>query len=150
MPKARFENKAKRKKKKIAKESLVLIAMAWSVRNKKNSLNFFEMMHCVCLFIYINIKRRKREESREREEEQQEQHEEQDENPYIFEEDKDFETRVETEGGRIRVLKKFTEKSKLLQGIENFRLAILEARAHTFVSPRHFDSEVVFFNIKGT
>ncbi|KAL2598996.1 hypothetical protein AAZV13_10G026700 [Glycine max] len=99
--------------------------------------------------IQEETREKKEEESREREEEQQEQHEEQDENPYIFEEDKDFETRVETEGGRIRVLKKFTEKSKLLQGIENFRLAILEARAHTFVSPRHFDSEVVFFNIKG-
>ncbi|NP_001237244.1 sucrose-binding protein 2 precursor [Glycine max] len=90
------------------------------------------------------------EETREKEEEHQEQHEEEeDENPYVFEEDKDFSTRVETEGGSIRVLKKFTEKSKLLQGIENFRLAILEARAHTFVSPRHFDSEVVLFNIKG-
>lgn len=90
------------------------------------------------------------EETREKEEEHQEQHEEEeDQNPYVFEEDKDFSTRVETEGGSIRVLKKFTEKSKLLQGIENFRLAILEARAHTFVSPRHFDSEVVLFNIKG-
>ncbi|CAJ1969345.1 unnamed protein product [Sphenostylis stenocarpa] len=71
------------------------------------------------------------------------------ENPYIFEEDRDFETKVETDDGRIRVLKKFTEKSKLLKGIQNIRLAILEARAHTFVSPRHFDSDVVLFNING-
>ncbi|WVY98626.1 hypothetical protein V8G54_030777 [Vigna mungo] len=90
------------------------------------------------------------EESGEKEEEKAEEGgEEEEEYPYIFEEDWDFDTKVETDDGRIRVLKKFTEKSKLLKGIENIRLAILEARAHTFVAPRHFDSDVVLFNIKG-
>ncbi|RDX87341.1 Sucrose-binding protein, partial [Mucuna pruriens] len=70
------------------------------------------------------------------------------ENPFVFEHD-DLDTEVETEGGRIRVLHKFTKKSKLLRGIENFRLSILEAKAHTFVSPRHYDSDVVLFVIKG-
>ena len=91
------------------------------------------------------------EESGEKEEEgeAEEGGEEEEEYPYIFEENCDFDTKVETEDGRIRVLKKFTEKSKLLKGIENIRLAILEARAHTFVAPRHFDSDVLLFNIKG-
>ncbi|KAK7393516.1 hypothetical protein VNO78_22074 [Psophocarpus tetragonolobus] len=88
------------------------------------------------------------EESRERQEEEQEKQEEEDDNPYIFE-DSDFHTKVQTEGGRIRVLKNFTQNSKLLQGIQNLRLAILEARPHTFVSPRHFDSDVVLFNMMG-
>ncbi|RDX87349.1 Sucrose-binding protein, partial [Mucuna pruriens] len=70
------------------------------------------------------------------------------ENPFVFEHE-DFDTEVETEGGRIRVLHKFTKKSKLLRGIENFRLSILEAKAHTFVSPRHYDSDVVLFVLKG-
>ncbi|TKY52645.1 Sucrose-binding protein [Spatholobus suberectus] len=88
------------------------------------------------------------EETREKEEKEQEEKEEEEEIPYIFEEH-DFDTSVETKGGRIQVLQKFTDKSKLLQGIENVRLAILEANAHAFVSPRHFDSDVVLFVIKG-
>jgi len=88
------------------------------------------------------------EESSEKEEEEVEEGGEEEEGyPYIYEEDRDFDTKEETEDGRIRVLKKFTDK--LLKGIENIRLAILEARAHTFVAPRHFDSDVVLFNIKG-
>lgn len=89
----------------------------------------------------------KREE--EREEEEQKEEGEEEENPYVFEQH-DFDIRAETEGGRIGVLHKFTEKSKLLSGIQNYRLAILEAKAHTFVAPRHFDSDVVLFVIKGT
>ncbi|KAI4349485.1 hypothetical protein L6164_010068 [Bauhinia variegata] len=70
------------------------------------------------------------------------------ENPFVFQ-DKHFETRVETDDGRVWVLQKFTKKSELLRGIENFRLVILEANGHTFVSPCHFDSEVVFVVVKG-
>ncbi|XP_047175148.1 sucrose-binding protein-like [Vigna umbellata] len=86
---------------------------------------------------------------KEEDEEAEEGGEEEEEYPYIFEEDTDFDTKVETDDGRIRVLKKFTEKSKLLKGIANIRLALLEAGALTFVAPRHFDSDVVLFNIKG-
>ncbi|KAL9318432.1 hypothetical protein ACSQ67_014949 [Phaseolus vulgaris] len=90
------------------------------------------------------------EESSEKKEEQVEEGgEEEEEYPYIFEEDRDFDTKFETEDGRIRLLKKFTEKSELLKGIENIRLTIVEAKPHTFVAPRHFDSDVVLFNIKG-
>jgi hypothetical protein len=73
---------------------------------------------------------------------------EKEENPYVFEY-KDFDTILDTEDGRISILNMFDKKSKLLRNVENYGLAVLEAKAHTFVSPHHFDSEVVFFNIKG-
>ncbi|KAK7243009.1 hypothetical protein RIF29_37792 [Crotalaria pallida] len=98
------------------------------------------------------IRRRKEREMEEEKEKQkhhgEEEEEEEEENPFLFEDD-DFETRFETEDGRVRVLDKFTKNSKLLRGIENFRLAILEAKGHTFVAPCHFDSEAVFFVVKG-
>ena len=83
---------------------------------------------------------------REKEEEEEEEEEEAD-NPYIFE-DEDFKTKLETEDGRVRVLQKFTRRSKLLRGIENFRLATLEAKGHTFMSPCHFDSDTVIFSLR--
>ncbi|PNX72176.1 vicilin-like protein antimicrobial peptides 2-1-like protein [Trifolium pratense] len=70
------------------------------------------------------------------------------ENPYVFEY-KDFDTILDTEDGRISVLNMFDQKSKLLRNVENYGLAVLEAKAHAFVSPHHFDSEVIFFNMKG-
>jgi hypothetical protein len=71
------------------------------------------------------------------------------ENPYVFQ-DEHFESRVKTEEGRVQVLENFAKRSKLLSGIENFRLAILEANPHTFISPAHFDAELVLFVAKGT
>lgn len=68
--------------------------------------------------------------------------------PYVFDE-KHFETQVETEEGRFRLLKKFNERSKLLRGIEKYRLGFFEANPLTFLSPAHFDSDVVFFVAKG-
>ncbi|KAL2323528.1 hypothetical protein Fmac_027907 [Flemingia macrophylla] len=98
---------------------------------------------------YSKQKREKQiQEEGKEQESQQEGDEKEDENPYVFDESS-FDTKVETDGGRIRLLQKFTEKSKLLQGIENFRLAIVEAKAHTFMPPRHFDSEVVLFIMQG-
>ncbi|CAL0326879.1 unnamed protein product [Lupinus luteus] len=91
------------------------------------------------------VRRRK---EHEMEVKQKQKHQGEEENPFLFD-DHDFETRFETEDGRVRVLHRFTNKSKLLRGIENFRLATLEAKGHTFVSPCHFDSEAVFFVVKG-
>lgn len=94
--------------------------------------------------------RRRSEEGSSREEsyEEEELGGEHEENPYVFE-DEDFETRVRTDEGRIQVLEKFTKRSKLLRGIENFRVVILEANPHTFISPAHFDAELVLFVAKG-
>ncbi|XP_062143371.1 vicilin Cor a 11.0101-like [Alnus glutinosa] len=89
---------------------------------------------------------RRRGEGNSREEEEEETQRE--ENPYVFE-DKHFEDRVRTEEGRVQVLEKFTKRSKLLRGIENYRVAILEANPHTFIAPAHFDAELVLFVAMG-
>ena len=79
-------------------------------------------------------------------EEQEEEEQQEEENPFVFHA-KHFHTRVETEDGSVRVLQKFTEK--LLRGIENFRLAMVEAKGLAFISPLHFDSETVLLILKG-
>lgn len=77
--------------------------------------------------------------------------EEFEENPYVFE-DKHFEGGGETETvgeGRVRILQKFTERSELLRGIENYRVSIVEANPSSFVIPMHFDAEIVLFVAEG-
>ncbi|KAH6754762.1 hypothetical protein C2S53_020587 [Perilla frutescens var. hirtella] len=69
-------------------------------------------------------------------------------NPYVFE-DRHFSTGIRSQHGRVRILQKFTERSELLRGIENFRVAILESQPQTFVVPNHFDAEIVIFVAKG-
>ncbi|KAH6808910.1 hypothetical protein C2S51_026693 [Perilla frutescens var. frutescens] len=69
-------------------------------------------------------------------------------NPYFFEKQR-FDTKFRTEEGHIKVLQRFSKKSELLQGIENYRLAILEANPNTFVLPHHSDAESIFFVVGG-
>ncbi|XP_021680546.2 LOW QUALITY PROTEIN: vicilin Cor a 11.0101-like [Hevea brasiliensis] len=69
-------------------------------------------------------------------------------NPYVFEEHH-FTSRVKSEHGRIDVLQKFTKEAKFLRGIENYRVAILEANPQTFVAPSHWDADAVLFVAKG-
>ncbi|KAI5589684.1 hypothetical protein BDE02_05G178500 [Populus trichocarpa] len=69
-------------------------------------------------------------------------------NPYVFE-DRHLKSEVETEHGRVRVLQKFTKKSKLLRGLENIRVAIIEANPQTFIAPTHLDAGFVLFVAKG-
>lgn len=64
-------------------------------------------------------------------------------------EDKHFSSRVKTEHGRVDVLQKFTKKSKLLSGLENYRVAILEVNPQTFIAPTHFDADIVLFVANG-
>lgn len=68
--------------------------------------------------------------------------------PYVFE-DQHWSTKVKTEEGRVRVLKKFTKRSKLFKGIENYRVMIFEANPQTFVVPNHWDADVVLFVAQG-
>ncbi|TQD95103.1 hypothetical protein C1H46_019259 [Malus baccata] len=86
---------------------------------------------------------REREEFEGRGQQQQQQG---DENPYFFE-DQHFETRVQTEEGRVQVLQKFNERSDLLRGIENFRVGFLVTEPHAFVSPTHLDADCTPFYI---
>lgn len=88
-------------------------------------------------------RRRSREDSEEEEEERFEQND-----PYVFQ-DEHFDTSVRTEEGRFRVLRKFTERSKLLKGIQNYRVGFLEANPRAFVAPVHFDADVIFFVASG-
>ncbi|XP_060181245.1 vicilin Cor a 11.0101-like [Lycium barbarum] len=84
-----------------------------------------------------------------REEEEEEYGEQEKENnPFVFE-DQHFITGIKTQHGRVRVLPKFTERSKLFKGIENYRFAILEANPQTFVVPNHWDADTVLFVAQG-
>ncbi|KAF5752254.1 vicilin-like antimicrobial peptides 2-2 [Tripterygium wilfordii] len=57
-------------------------------------------------------------------------------NPYYFHAES-LQSRFRTQEGHVRVLERFSEKSELLAGIDNFRLAMLEANPNTFVVPHH-------------
>nr|XP_010911186.2 63 kDa globulin-like protein [Elaeis guineensis] len=56
---------------------------------------------------------------------------------------------VRTEHGQIRVFRNFFEKSKLLLGVANYRVAIIETNPNTFVLPSHFDAEALLFVARG-
>ncbi|KAM1805411.1 hypothetical protein TB2_030687 [Malus domestica] len=79
---------------------------------------------------------------------QQQQQQQGDENPYFFE-DQHFETRIQTEEGRVQVLQKFNERSDLLRGIENFRVGFLVTEPHAFVAPTHLDADSILFVFQG-
>ncbi|XP_076949530.1 vicilin Cor a 11.0101-like [Bidens hawaiensis] len=77
------------------------------------------------------------------------QHHQQSNNPYVFEEH-DFTTRLETERGFVKFLKKFTQQSdELFKGIEKYRAAILEAEPLTFIQPNHWDADALVFVANG-
>ncbi|XP_047308118.1 vicilin Cor a 11.0101-like [Impatiens glandulifera] len=69
-------------------------------------------------------------------------------NPYVFE-DQHFQTKFESEYGRIRLLQNFAERSKLLAGLNNHRVSILEANPSTFIAPYHLDADALFFVAEG-
>ncbi|KAI5649199.1 hypothetical protein M9H77_35204 [Catharanthus roseus] len=81
-------------------------------------------------------------------EEEEKKKKQREKNPYFFEEQR-FESRFRTEEGHFRVLQRFSDKSELLEGIDNYRLAKLEANPNTFMIPHHCDSEAVFVVTNG-
>ncbi|XP_057965082.1 vicilin Jug r 6.0101-like [Malania oleifera] len=68
--------------------------------------------------------------------------------PYMFNEE-DFTTHIESEEGGIQILQSFVERSELLRGVEDYRVAILRANPRTFVLPVHFDAESILFVTQG-
>ncbi|KAI3469600.1 hypothetical protein Pfo_026263 [Paulownia fortunei] len=80
--------------------------------------------------------------------ESEEEEKQESKNPYFFESQR-FGSKYRTQEGHIKVLERFSKKSELLQGIENYRLAILEANPNTFVLPHHCDAESVFVVVGG-
>lgn len=69
-------------------------------------------------------------------------------NPYFFGE-RSYEQWSRSEHGRFEVLERFARRSELLVGVENYRLAVLEAEPETFIMPRHWDAEEVFYVMEG-
>ncbi|KAL9161635.1 hypothetical protein ABFS82_07G034500 [Erythranthe guttata] len=80
--------------------------------------------------------------------ESKEEEKQQRQNPYFFDSQR-FDSKYRTEQGHIKILERFSKNSDLLQGIENYRLAILEANPNTFVLPHHCDAESVFLVVGG-
>lgn len=70
-------------------------------------------------------------------------------NPYVFE-DRHFTTGLKTQHGSLRILKNFAERSELLLGIGNYRVAVLEAQPQTFVVPNHLDADALVYVAQGT
>lgn len=102
-----------------------------------------------CQQEYEREKERHEENERQEEEEGEEKQQHEEINPYVFE-DHHFITGPQTQHGRLRILQKFTDRSKkLFRGIENYRFAICEADPLTFIVPYHFDAETLVFVSKG-
>ncbi|XVF72380.1 hypothetical protein PTKIN_Ptkin12aG0117100 [Pterospermum kingtungense] len=97
-----------------------------------------EMQLCI-----LRCQEKWRIEHKRRAEEDEDEH-----NPYVFD-DEHLSTQVKTRQGRIDLITKFTDKSKLLRGIENFRVALLVANPNSFVVPNHFDADAVFVVTQG-
>ncbi|XXG73703.1 hypothetical protein AAC387_Pa07g2572 [Persea americana] len=70
-------------------------------------------------------------------------------NPFFFDEDS-FRTAVMTQEGNLRVLERFPDRSDFLRGIENFRLAVLEANPNSALIPTHSDTEQILFVVAGS
>ncbi|XP_074316756.1 vicilin Jug r 6.0101-like isoform X2 [Silene latifolia] len=64
--------------------------------------------------------------------------------PYVFKEE-DFSTLFKTQEGSLSVLQKFNQNSDVLRGIENYRVLIFEANPLSFLTPSHWDSDIIFF-----
>ncbi|KAK4357123.1 hypothetical protein RND71_022733 [Anisodus tanguticus] len=73
---------------------------------------------------------------------------EEENNPYLFESQR-FRSRFRARHGDFRVLEKFAERSELLRGLENFRVAVLEFEPQSFMLPHHCDAEAIFVVVRG-
>ncbi|KAF3457105.1 hypothetical protein FNV43_RR01762 [Rhamnella rubrinervis] len=72
----------------------------------------------------------------------------QEDNPYYFPA-QESESWFRTQEGHLRVTERFTDKSELLRGIDDYRFAILVARPNTFVIPHHCDAESILAVVRG-
>ncbi|XWS53955.1 hypothetical protein CRYUN_Cryun10bG0045200 [Craigia yunnanensis] len=82
-------------------------------------------------------------------EEEEGEDEQQRNNPYYFPYRRSFQTRLGDEEGKFKLLQRFAEKSPLLKGIKNYRLAMLEANPNTFVLPFPCDFEAIYVGTNG-
>ncbi|KAK8556039.1 hypothetical protein V6N13_070110 [Hibiscus sabdariffa] len=91
---------------------------------------------------------------REEEEEEEDEREggRQSHNPYYFPRRRYAQARFQEDNGNFWVLQKFSQKHHLLKGINEYRVALIEAKPNTFVLPHHCDAEKIYIvtNGKGT
>ncbi|KAE8670330.1 Vicilin GC72-A [Hibiscus syriacus] len=59
------------------------------------------------------------------------------------------EARYQEDNGNFWVLQKFSQKHQLLNGIDEYRFALIEANPNTFVLPHHCDAEKIYFVTRG-
>lgn len=91
---------------------------------------------------------RQQEQGQEQEQEQEQGQEQQEQNPYVFQ-DQHYTASLETNEGRIKILQRFHQRSRLLRGLKNYRFVYLEANPQTFVLPAHLDAEAVVYVASG-
>jgi hypothetical protein len=85
----------------------------------------------------------------EREHEQEKEEKQKDRRPYVFDR-RSFRRVVRSEQGSLRVLQPFDEVSRLLRGIRDYRVAVLEANPRSFVVPSHTNVHCICYVAEGT
>ncbi|CAL4918247.1 unnamed protein product [Urochloa decumbens] len=81
--------------------------------------------------------------------ERSEEHEqEQSQRPYVFGR-RSFRRVVKSEQGSVWALRPFDEASKLLRGIRDYRVAVLEASPRSFIVPSHTDAHCICYVAQG-
>ena len=68
--------------------------------------------------------------------------------PYVFDR-RSFRHVVRSEQGSVRALRPFHEASKLLRGIRDYRVAVLEANPRSFIVPSHTDAHCIGYVAQG-
>nr|CAA41809.1 vicilin-like embryo storage protein [Zea mays] len=81
-------------------------------------------------------------------EREQEKEKQKDRRPYVFDR-RSFRRVVRSEQGSLRVLRPFDEVSRLLRGIRDYRVAVLEANPRSFVVPSHTDAHCICYVAEG-
>lgn len=69
--------------------------------------------------------------------------------PYVFDR-RSFRRIVRSDQGSVRALRPFHEVSKLLRGIRNYRVVVLEANPRSFVVPSHIDAHCIGYVVQGS
>ncbi|XP_019053172.1 PREDICTED: vicilin-like antimicrobial peptides 2-2 [Nelumbo nucifera] len=110
-------------------------------------LFFFLLLAALSPVYSLKLQRdnKQKEGSREEEQQQEERHKS---NPYFFDEQR-FSSRFKSEKGHLKILERFSTRSDLLSGLDNYRLAILKVEPNTFLIPHHWDADAVVVVVKG-
>ncbi|CAL4943541.1 unnamed protein product [Urochloa decumbens] len=80
--------------------------------------------------------------------EREEREQEQSQRPYVFGR-RSFRRVVKSEQGSVWALRPFDEATKLLRGIRDYRVAVLEASPRSFIVPSHTDAHCICYVAQG-